>query len=79
MALEQTIQRSAKSNAGIIGKTKCQDYVSEWALISHETLAIPNRFRSITRADRGGNNETTGFKNKVKAGERQCRKDQIIY
>ena len=32
MALEQTIQRSAKSTAGIIGKTKCQDYVSEWAV-----------------------------------------------
>ena len=57
--MEQTIQRSAKSTAGIIGKTKCQHYVSEWALISHEILAISNRFRSITRADRGGNIETT--------------------
>ena len=59
MALEQTIQRSAKSTRGIIGKTKSQEYVSEWALVSHETLSIANTFRSITRADRGGNNETT--------------------
>ena len=59
MALEQTIQRSAKSTRGIIGKTKCQNYVSEWALINHEILGISNKFRSVTRADRGGNNETT--------------------
>ena len=58
MALEQTIQRSAKSTRGKIGKTKSQEYVSEWALVGHETLSIANTFRSITRADRGGNNET---------------------
>ena len=59
MALEQSIMRSAKSTGGIIGKTKSQEYVSEWALVSHEVLPIANTFRHITRADKGGNNEMT--------------------
>ena len=58
MALEQTTQSSTKSTRGIIGKTKSQEYVSEWALVGHETLSIANTFRSITRSDRGGDNET---------------------
>ena len=38
MALEQSIIRSAKSTGEIVGKTKSQEYVSEWALVSHEVL-----------------------------------------
>ena len=57
MGLEQSIQRSAKSARGIIGKTRELGYVSEWALVYHETLSIANVFRCITRADKGGKNE----------------------
>jgi hypothetical protein len=70
MALEQTIQRSSKSTRGIIGKTKANDYVTEWALVSHEVLSIANTFRSLTQADKGGNNETTVH--------HQLRKSKII-
>ena len=42
MALEQTIQTSAKSAVGITGKTKCQDYVSEWAVGTYQPLNLSN-------------------------------------
>ena len=59
MALEQSIMRSAKSTRRIIVKTISQEYVLEWALVSHEVLSIANTVRNITRADKGGNNEMT--------------------
>ena len=58
LALEQTIQRSAKSSSGIIGKTKSNECMAEWALIYHEVLAVTNTLREITNADQGGNTET---------------------
>ena len=45
LALEQAIQRSAKSFNVIIGKTKSADCVAEWFLIYHEELAITNTYR----------------------------------
>ena len=41
MKLEQTIQRSAKSAGGIIGKSKTVDYVTKWSIIYHNVLAEP--------------------------------------
>ena len=52
MALEQTILRSYKSTEGIIGKTKSKEYVSEWALVSHEVLSIARTLGNTTRADK---------------------------
>ena len=51
MALEQSINRSAKSTNGIIGQTKCLQYVTEWQLIYHETLDIANAFRQLLHSD----------------------------
>ena len=59
MALEQSIIRSAKSTGEIVGKTKSQEYVSEWAFVSHEVLSIANTFKNIMRADKGGNDKMT--------------------
>ena len=36
MALEQSINKSAKSSHGIIGTSKKLDYVTEWTLVYHE-------------------------------------------
>lgn len=47
MALEQTINRSQKSQGGIIGQTKRKDYVVEWQLIYHDILEIRNAFRTL--------------------------------
>jgi len=58
MKLEQTIQRSAKSVGGIIGRSKAVDYVTEWSIIYHDVLGITNMFRDLTGADTGGNTET---------------------
>ena len=58
MKLEQTIQRSAKSVGGIIGRSKAVDYVTEWSIIYHDVLGITNWFRELTGADTGGNTET---------------------
>ena len=51
MALEQSINRSAKSTSGIIGQTKCLQYVTEWQLIYHETLDIGNAFRQLRHSN----------------------------
>ena len=48
MKLEQSINRSAKSTHGIIGQTKCLNYVTTWQLLYHEMLAISNLFREKT-------------------------------
>ena len=58
MALEQSINKTAKSSEGIIGTTKKVDYITEWTLVYHEVLDIVNTFRKITNADIGGNTET---------------------
>ena len=50
MKLEQTIQRSKKCAAGIIGQTRQFSYVTEWELIYHEVLAISNVYENITSA-----------------------------
>ena len=50
MKLEQTIQRSKKSAAGIIGQTRQLSYVTERELIYHGVLAISNVYQNITRA-----------------------------
>ena len=45
--LEQTIQRSKKSQSGIIGQTRQNNYVTELELVYHEILNISNLFRGI--------------------------------
>ena len=50
MKLEQTIQKSKKSAAGIISQTRQLSYVTEWELIYHEVLAISNVYENITSA-----------------------------
>ena len=46
--LEQTIQRSRKSQSGIIGQTWQNNYVTEWELVYHKILNISNLFHGIT-------------------------------
>lgn len=58
MKLEQTIQRSSKSSHGIIGQTRVLNYITEWQLIYHETIAISSALREVTNSRLGGNNET---------------------
>ena len=48
MKLEQTIQRSKKSQSGIIGQTWQNNYVTNWEMICHEILNISNLFYGIT-------------------------------
>ena len=50
MKLEQTIQRSKKSQSGIIGQTRQNNYMTEWELVYHEILNISNLFHGITAA-----------------------------
>ena len=45
--LEQTINRSQKSNAGVIGTTKRKEFVAQWEIIYHETLDVVNLHREI--------------------------------
>ena len=42
MALEQTINKSQKSSAGIIGNSMKKRYVAKWEILYHEMLAITN-------------------------------------
>ena len=49
MKLEQIIQKSKKSAAGIIGQTRQLSHVTEWELIYHEVLAI-SVYQNITSA-----------------------------
>ena len=51
MKLEQTIQRSAKSVGGIIGRSKAVDYVTEWSIIYHDVLGITNWFKELTQEE----------------------------
>ena len=46
--LEQTVQRSKKSAAGIIDHTRQLSYVTEWGLTYHEALAISNVYQNLT-------------------------------
>ena len=48
-ALEQTINRSSKSTAGVIGITKKKQSVAAWDLTFHEFLAVTNYVKEITR------------------------------
>ena len=48
MKLKQTIQRSKKSQPGIIGQTRQSNYMTEWELVFHEILNISNLFHGIT-------------------------------
>ena len=48
MKLEQAIQRSKKSQPGIIGQTRQNNYLTEGELGYHEILNISNLFHGIT-------------------------------
>lgn len=48
MCLEQTINRSQKSSAGIIGSTKRKEYVAQWELIHHEMMAVGHTYRKLS-------------------------------
>lgn len=48
MALEQTINRSQKSQSGIIGMTRQKAFVTKWELIYHEMLAVDNFHREVS-------------------------------
>ena len=48
MNLEQTIQRSKKSQAGVLGQTRQNNYVTERELVYQEILNISNLFHGIT-------------------------------
>ena len=50
MKLEQTIRKSKKSAAGIIGQTWQLSYVTEWEFIYYKVLAISNVYQNITSA-----------------------------
>lgn len=46
-ALEQTVNRSAKATAGIVGKTQNKEAVTIWNITFHELLAITNFLKQI--------------------------------
>ena len=48
MSLEQTINRSQKNTAGIIGSTSKKNFVAKWEMVYHEMLAISNLHRHLT-------------------------------
>ena len=50
MKLEQTINRSQKRSAGIVGQTKTESYVSDWELVYNEILAISNCYSDLTKS-----------------------------
>ena len=50
MKSEQTIQRSKKSVAGIIGQTCQVSYLTQWKLIYRVVLMISNVYQNITSA-----------------------------
>lgn len=47
-ALEQTINRTSKSKAGVIGITKNKESVAAWNLTYHELLDISDLFKKLT-------------------------------
>ena len=48
MKLEQTIQRSIKSESGIIGQTCQLNYSTEWELVYHKVETIINLYHNLT-------------------------------
>ena len=48
MSLEQTINRSQKNTAGIIGSTSKKNFVAKWEMVYHEMLAITNLHCHLT-------------------------------
>ena len=54
MCLEQTINRSQKSSAGIIGSSKRKHFVAQWEMIYHEMLAVSNLHREVSGSKPGG-------------------------
>ena len=48
MTLGQSIQRSSKSKAGIVGQTRNTTVIVEWQLIFHEILLISNNLSEMT-------------------------------
>ena len=48
MCLEQTINRSQKSTAGIIGNTRKKQFVAQWEIIYHEMLAVSNLHKYLS-------------------------------
>ena len=61
MKLEQTIQRSKKSQSGIIGQTWQNNYVTKWEMIYHEILNISNSFQGITSSNKLSFGETDQY------------------
>ena len=51
MCLEQTINRSQKSSAGVTCSTKKKKYVAQWEMIHHEMLAVFNSYQAISGAN----------------------------
>ena len=51
MCLEQTINRSQKSTAGIIGSTGRKKIVAQWEVIYHEMLAFSSLHRIVSAAN----------------------------
>ena len=50
MKLEQTIQRTSKDPAGIIGEQGKETYIAKWNLIFHESHLIDDSFHNLTRS-----------------------------
>lgn len=48
IALEQTINRSQKSQSGIIGMTRQKAFVTKWELMYHEMLELSNLHRYVS-------------------------------
>ena len=58
MCFEQTINRSQKSTAGIIGGTGRKQFVDQWEIIYHKMLAV-NSLHRIVSADNLSHSEVT--------------------
>ena len=50
MCLEQTIDQSQKSTAGIIGSIRRKQFVCQWEIIYHEMLAVSSLHRIVSAA-----------------------------
>jgi len=48
MCLEQTINRSSETSAGIIGNTKRKEFITRWNIIHHELMVVKQTFREVT-------------------------------
>ena len=47
MKLEQSIQRSSKSEGGTVGKSRNLAIIVEWQFIFHDILLVSNNFRDM--------------------------------